>query len=887
MIRQLFDPVFGCTFQSNTVDLDLRAIRRERMRRQFFHTGDVPLHARDGTFEFGLQILIPADRTAELIFQRLQLPQTGFHFHLADQFRIAGNLCGKRGEVNRGVVDLVHAATFAFQGIVDEFLFPGQNLIHPGIKRFGHAVPDDLNLREDIALTHQAAGSLFGVGRAERRIQIVFYGKTFLHVDSGAEPLCRAHDDADIAGVHHIEHLLPLFVGLIIIDDRDLIGGDAPFDQFPFDFAEHVEIDRLAVFELVKIAEHDLSGFDGMIGMIFFQNLIDADIQFGAGIVLCPGSDQTQVNRRLAGESVDQQRNVRELFLLRMIELFKPGVNIAQIIHELRNLLCSRQADLFRMPALDRRFRDARQIFRQNHVRAAPEHFGEFHDVRIFCETGDHFEAPCGVDLQRGFTLGEGRCEPVERVHMELFQRIRRNVADHIEQFRKLIGNRSAGCRIDVPAAGFCPDMVEFQRQRKGFLRSGVVQPLHPRHLRDEEVPLVAVNLVDEEAVHAQLIEIDDILGRMAILQLVEILLQTASALFLRLLLAAIELTDGVACGLNVLHLVQFRLIFRSNEIGIVLDHIEGTLGDDDDVPFPGGDPPQEAFALFLDQILPGCDQDTGRRIELRGEFRELLKSGVLYDDHRFSRQLETNQFHRGGDHDRGLAGPDGVRQQGILLNAPRDRPLLVSAQDERFGVDHRTRAGIDVERRKIVLLQNVVVEAFVVDLLDFPGQLPVVHDEIMKPVLNFVLVLPCRQRRFFVDDINKFPPFRIPDRFADDRIFQIQNEFNQFQSVEFVEVVLIEKLAALIIRTHFPAVGIGVIPDFDFSVQIPGDPLLNDFRRQPERAESEVDVFNGQRLRQNRFQRLHIGGQSPFAGFFNFHSDVPGKVTALEFNLI
>ena len=116
---------------------------------------------------------------------------------------------------------------------------------------------------------------------------------------------------------------------------------------------------------------------------------------------------------------------------------------------------------------------------------------------------------------------------------------------------------------------------------------------------------------------------------------------------------------------------------------------------------------------------------------------------------------------------------------------------------------------------------------------------------------------------------------------------FQIQNEFNQFQSVEFVKVVLIEKLAALIIRTHFPAVGIGIIPDFDFSVQIPGDPFLNDFRRQPERAESEVDVFNGQRLRQNRFQRLHIGGQSPFAGFFDLHSDVPGKVTALELNLI
>ena len=106
-------------------------------------------------------------------------------------------------------------------------------------------------------------------------------------------------------------------------------------------------------------------------------------------------------------------------------------------------------------------------------------------------------------------------------------------------------------------------------------MRSGVVQPFYPRHFRDEEVPFVTVNLVHEDAVHAQLVEVDDILGGMAVLQFVQTFFEAAFALFLRLFLTAVELRGNVACPLNPLHFVQFRLIFRPHEVGIVLNHIE------------------------------------------------------------------------------------------------------------------------------------------------------------------------------------------------------------------------------------------------------------------------------------------------------------------------
>ena len=384
------------------------------------------------------------------------------------------------------------------------------------------------------------------------------------------------------------------------------------------------------------------------------------------------------------------------------------------------------------------------------------------------------------------------------------------------------------------------------------------------------------MNLVHEDAVHAQLVEIDDIFRCMAVLQFVQTFFEAAFALFFRFFLTAVGLHGNAARTLNSLHLVQFRLIFRPDQIGIVLNHIERTLSDDDDIPFARGNAPEKPFALLLDQIIFRRDQDVGGRIEFRGEFRELLKRGILHDNHRLRRKFEADQFHRGGNHHGCFPGSDRVRQQGIPLNAPRNRPLLMFAQNERLAVDYRTRARINVERRQVVLLQHIVVEAFVIDLFDLQRKFTVIHHEVVETVLDFILVLARHQSRFFIYDIDIRFAIRIPDRFLDDRIFQIQNEFDQLHRVEFVEIILIEKLAAPVIRAHFPAVGIFVIVNFNFAVQVFGNPFLNKFRRQPERAEREVDIFNGQRFRQNRFQRLHIGGQAMRLRLLDFHFDEP-----------
>ena len=203
------------------------------------------------------------------------------------------------------------------------------------------------------------------------------------------------------------------------------------------------------------------------------------------------------------------------------------------------------------------------------------------------------------------------------------------------------------------------------------------------------------------------------------------------------------------------------------------------------------------------------------------------------------------------------------MRQQRIALNAPGDGALLVFAQFEFPAVDHRCSARIDLESRRVVLLQNVVVEKAVVDLLHLLREFRVVHHEIVKAVQDLILILAGGQRRLLVDDLVIVASLRIPDPVFDDWVLQIQDLLQQRDCVQILHIVLIQKSAILIVRFHRPLVLLLIVLDLDRRGQILRHPFLYDVGGQPERSERKVDVFDGERLRQHAFQRFDIRGQS------------------------
>ena len=86
--------------------------------------------------------------------------------------------------------------------------------------------------------------------------------------------MSRSHDNSDIAFIHKVKEFLTLFVGFVIIDDGNFIGGDPPVNQFAFDFSEYIEVRNFSAGKLIKIAEYDLRN---TVSEAYFNYYFDAE----------------------------------------------------------------------------------------------------------------------------------------------------------------------------------------------------------------------------------------------------------------------------------------------------------------------------------------------------------------------------------------------------------------------------------------------------------------------------------------------------------------------------------------------------------------------------------------------------------------------------------
>ena len=159
------------------------------------------------------------------------------------------------------------------------------------------------------------------------------------------------------------------------------------------------------------------------------------------------------------------------------------------------------------------------------------------------------------------------------------------------------------------------------------------------------------------------------------------------------------------------------------------------------------------------------------------------------------------------------------MSKQSISLNAAADRPFLMFPKDEWFAVNNRTCSGINIKGRQIVLLENVIIKCFIIDLFNFGGKFPVIHHKVMETVEHFIFILPGSQSCLFVNDINKLTAIVVPDFSMNNGITQVQNKFQQIKGGHPVEIVLIDQIPVFPVGIDFPTVGLFIIDDFNFTV--------------------------------------------------------------------
>ena len=83
------------------------------------------------------------------------------------------------------------------------------------------------------------------------------------------------------------------------------------------------------------------------------------------------------------------------------------------------------------------------------------------------------------------------------------------------------------------------------------------------------------------------------------------------------------------------------------------------------------------------------------------------------------------------------------MSKQSISLNAAADRPFLMFPKDEWFAINNGTRSGINIKGRQIIVLKDMIIKCFIIDLFNLGGKFPVIHHKVVETVEHFIFILP------------------------------------------------------------------------------------------------------------------------------------------------
>ena len=265
------------------------------------------------------------------------------------------------------------------------------------------------------------------------------------------------------------------------------------------------------------------------------------------------------------------------------------------------------------------RLRDARQRYVGGGLDVANggEHRDELGQVGERREPGLYLEAGAlRLELERGGLPSEHRRPCVEAVQPGERERLRLQVALHVVDLGHAVGHGRPRREHDPLVARPLVDPARLVEHVGRALAVAGLQAGHVSHLRLREQVLIVVGLVDEDAVDAQVGEVEHV-----VLVVLTRLLETR----LEALPAPLELLDGEPLRGVVRHprLVDgvldpdlFLLDVAGLQLGRQRDLGELRLGHDDRVPVARRDARHEALAVVLLEVGVGGHEDRRLRVE-------------------------------------------------------------------------------------------------------------------------------------------------------------------------------------------------------------------------------------------------------------------------------
>ena len=228
-------------------------------------------------------------------------------------------------------------------------------------------------------------------------------------------------------------------------------------------------------------------------------------------------------------------------------------------------------------------------------------------------------------------------------------------------------------------------DLARLDQHVIGALRAcRITQASNILHLAGVHEVLEHVSLIHEQLVDADLLQVQQVIHGLVAERLQSVVQALQRGLHLldlaaRTLAVAFLLLQSVD---RVLDLLLFCVDERLLKLRRRLDEAKRAVGDDDRVPVIGCDLGQESAAIGALEVLLGCGENVGARVQLVEVSCPLLHQVIGHRDHVLVDQARALQLHRQCDRAEGLAGSDHmVSQHGTGLKPSGHKVSLVLAQ--------------------------------------------------------------------------------------------------------------------------------------------------------------------------------------------------------------
>ena len=751
--------------------------------------------------------------------------------------------------------------------------------------------------------------ALLHIRRPPRGVQVVQGRELLLDVHADTQLGRRPHDHADLSGVHPGVHGLALGVGVVVVNDRDLVRGNTLGDELPLDLLEGVEplvirdlrldlpaplvldgVPQLVVRifgagGLEEVREHDLREPEFLVVLPPLVNLADRPVELRSRVVRLGGVHQAKVEGRFACQARDDQGLGRVFLLLLARQLVPCAVALDKVLHESRELVGPLEFDRLRPAALEVRPWQVRHFGGDVVAPLLPN----LHQLLHVAELGKP-----GIDLplahrrhfQLGHRLSERGRELVEVRDSAGVEQVRADVPEHRPRLGKRVGDRRSREHDHVLAAGAVLHEPGLHVHTQPALAEPRVQSLDRVHRGHELQLLVLVGLVHEQSIHAQIVEVENVVP-LAVEQLLEGLLQLFDGP-LHLLDGRVFLPLGPGSRLLLGDQgVDLRLHERLDPVRVVGNAIELALRDDDGVVVARGDAAEQALAVLGLEVVLGRVQDARRGIEQLEVVDDLAGGRVLRDQHHLLGLPEPAPLHRRRNHDERLAGAHRVRVQVALRDTADDRPHLV-------GPESNVGAGSGelLDAGKVPDPWHRCVVDLVVTVLELRGE-GTGLGPLLEVLGEFLLRGLRREGPLLVLDLLRALAVLSGDGVVGDRHLVIERKLNDLACVEAASgvgrVVRPVGREALVRDAHRE-----LTDGRDVLDARPGrlphdlvDPGLVDLAGDPRRSERHTDLAQRHRLGLDRFQSLdvrlvlRVQGRG-FLGRFQLVLDPAAQVLAL-----